>query len=1536
MYPVKINFKEYPAGNWQDWSEYLAEVPILTKLVESDNPGEAGAIVYDNAQVVFRYEPGSPVHQKFSIDLTTVQKYLFKLLVLAPDSNYTTKFVGVADFSTIRWNEHENLISFEIVDKLSALALLSAEQSRDRFSLKNRVIDASPVSTGFEFRYHNNSPNFIYISAFHPYVYDDLQTEVVQVGEIIDIPEIVGLQSRKRVITRSYLTENPNTGKVANYVEFLPYLEETKFDVIQYEDPEWDMVIGYQKNFYNIDINNVDGNSLVSLDGFKIIEALYKQAWADSNVVIIPPSINYSVPSEYAIRLIDDNPFGKTPLDALITMINSLKPETGELSGAYVYVDNTGHLVIQSRQYITAGQQRVISSTKIIDKNRKYFWDKLADGASVVLKTWVTDAKTGNYIEAKATATLRPPYATGFIKPKNEIKKELISLDLPEENEDPIQFYQQKALECAEDILNFYGKRREAIKLTLNLDSNTINWEPLDYITMSGEDYFFSKLIIDLVSRTVELEAVQVTGTNYDIRLVVHPMSESNYYNPTTGGSNISYIGGGTSTANYNYMAPLEVIGGQVLLNFTDNLKITINKLDTVQDITTTSTPTFAQLTLTNPGSSTAQAVRADRQIAASYPLTGGGDLTANRTIGLSYNATNLKLTSNALNTIQDIGTSSSPLFSDLTLSGKVNLTAGTSNVNSVAWGTELYLFRSGPNELRLTGGALRIFRSTNPALILGDNGSGSSIMNITAIQGQLADIRFQTSNSQRWIIRRTGDAESGNNSGSNFHLNRYNDSGVLIDTVLSVSRNTGNVGIGSNLYAANEKLEVAGNIHVSGGDRTIYNRSNNYLALGTNNVERIRILSNGNVAIGTSGAPERLTIAGNTHLAGHIFCFGDEVNSFWGNVEHVGNKAFYNDFTSGWTGSGWRLGYDLDAEQERVSYANLELDNLWVRGTMTVYELIINQIRATNGSLFVTSSARVESTSSDTSYNIRIFFEDPEGHNLCPFLVDDILLMQRVRLDSTTLVKRVALRVMSVSGRSIEANYVGFTPLEPPQKGELYVRIGNYTNSSRRGSIYLTSDDSNAPYMDVIDEVAQWSDWGNSNKLKVRIGRLSGINDSFFGNLSGYGLYAKSNAYLRGKIYAEQGGWIAGWTINAADLSAPAVTVAGKNNLFKLNANQSTSLIGAHLLLDTSAIDVPGYLSFGRVLSGTGTPENKIGIAYKQGSSTFFELTDSDKSIAGWNFNNNKLYKDSVAFESSASMKGLTVDTDKIKIGSFTFGEMSNPLTDITYILLNGYTGISASDISWSIIGNYWDMYNKIEDVGKEQYNNLIRCVIGTAASSWDYRLTHYLAQADMKVLGKQIKVEFKIEFTSYPDYMEDGGLYQVAIRYYDEFWNTIYRRVILEGTVNNGLTTQTIDKTGANGIIVMVPTSIPNIQYVYIEWGFYGGAQSGTFYPKTMELSNVKFYGYEGYKCWLNETGLYLYNSPNNHIKMFADYGEINIPLLKVRGKRLVRFHGRLSVPPVSDVELGDMYISTDNNKIYQCNDINNLGVPQWSLLN
>jgi len=163
---------------------------------------------------------------------------------------------------------------------------------------------------------------------------------------------------------------------------------------------------------------------------------------------------------------------------------------------------------------------------------------------------------------------------------------------------------------------------------------------------------------------------------------------------------------------------PLQLVSGYLYFNYSStNLQVVNNQyLDTIQPIATASTPTFVNTILTGlsnnylpyktasgfansivytdgtnigigttnlsykldvagtgrftqalqldtQATATNHAVAGGRSITTSAPLTGGGDLTANRSIALSYDATNLKLTNNALDTIQPIHTGASPTF---------------------------------------------------------------------------------------------------------------------------------------------------------------------------------------------------------------------------------------------------------------------------------------------------------------------------------------------------------------------------------------------------------------------------------------------------------------------------------------------------------------------------------------------------------------------------------------------------------------------------------------------------------------------------------------------------------------------------------------------------------------------------------------------------------------------------------------------------------------------------------------------------------
>ena len=255
--------------------------------------------------------------------------------------------------------------------------------------------------------------------------------------------------------------------------------------------------------------------------------------------------------------------------------------------------------------------------------------------------------------------------------------------------------------------------------------------------------------------------------------------------------------------------------------------------------------------------------------------------------------------------------------------------------------------------------------------------------------------------------------------------------------------------------------------------------------------------------------------------------------------VSFTGGEIGSSSFVSGFAGSGWKI----DKGATALNEYDITVDNMFIRGRLSVYELLIQQIRATNGAIFVTSAAKVATTSglsaSDQEGNIT--FEDPSGHGVCPFAANDIIMMQRVVPGSFVagnaqapvgdVIKKLVYKVISVSNEiaTVDGRYIttGYTNTDFPVEGDDFVRIGNTNVADRQGSIYLTSDDSNAPFIDIKDGINSYSAWNTATNTKARLGKLDGITDASAG-LDGtqsdlYGLYS-GDVYLKGSVNATVG----------------------------------------------------------------------------------------------------------------------------------------------------------------------------------------------------------------------------------------------------------------------------------------------------------------------------------------------------------------------------------------------------------------------------
>ena len=353
-----------------------------------------------------------------------------------------------------------------------------------------------------------------------------------------------------------------------------------------------------------------------------------------------------------------------------------------------------------------------------------------------------------------------------------------------------------------------------------------------------------------------------------------------------------------------------------------------------------------------------------------------------------------------------------------------------------------------------------------------------------------------------------------------------------------------------------------------------------------------------------------------------------------WSGAE-IGSPSF----TSGFAGSGWKIDKDATATNE----FDLTVDNMFVRGTLSIYELLIQQIRATNGAIFVSSAAKVASTSSLAAGDSAgtITFEDPSGNSICPFAADDIIMMQRVvpgalvaqdaaastSTNVTEVIKKLVYEVNGVSGATITTRATtGFTNTSFPSKGDDFVRIGNTGTASRQGLLYLTSDDSNAPFMDVKADIDSYADWHDEGKTKVRVGKLSGITDASLNGgsaLSGFGLYG-GNVYLLGDITATTGyiGGTRGWVIGTGllySLASGTPASSPADGIVMTSGDESNIAVYENT---EKRIEL-GFL-------GASGAADHFGIkGYKNdGTTAIFELSDDATQIAGWNFTNNSLYK--------------------------------------------------------------------------------------------------------------------------------------------------------------------------------------------------------------------------------------------------------------------------------------------------------------------
>ena len=254
------------------------------------------------------------------------------------------------------------------------------------------------------------------------------------------------------------------------------------------------------------------------------------------------------------------------------------------------------------------------------------------------------------------------------------------------------------------------------------------------------------------------------------------------------------------------------------------------------------------------------------------------------------------------------------------------------------------------------------------------------------------------------------------------------------------------------------------------------------------------------------------------------------------GNSTFDGNLAS-KDYVSGFAGGkGWGI-KNTPTQNVTGQLENRwtgEFDNLIVRGSLKVYEMIISQLLGENDNRIFTGMMEVDHYDPESG---KIYLDTQNGKLYNPFRKDDIILVQQYNgmPDSSNdyyVTKNYELiiseagcgntadgenRLDWVKFESFSSSMENATPASCIKPKDTLVRVDNVSDPERKGIMQIITVGSGAPYLDVLYGMKT----DPNNALKGRLGNLQGINHPIFGQLSGFGeflqnLYATGDFILR------------------------------------------------------------------------------------------------------------------------------------------------------------------------------------------------------------------------------------------------------------------------------------------------------------------------------------------------------------------------------------------------------------------------------------
>lgn len=255
------------------------------------------------------------------------------------------------------------------------------------------------------------------------------------------------------------------------------------------------------------------------------------------------------------------------------------------------------------------------------------------------------------------------------------------------------------------------------------------------------------------------------------------------------------------------------------------------------------------------------------------------------------------------------------------------------------------------------------------------------------------------------------------------------------------------------------------------------------------------------------------------------------------------GNSVFAGDlsspdFVAGFlTGKGWRLKNEPIENAAGVleNKYNLELDNLIVRGSMRIFEMIISQLLGENDNRIFSAMMEVDHYDAASG---KVYLDTKQGRMYNSFRKGDYIMVQQyngfpseennhyVTKNYELLVTEVGTEgegddsLAWVTFENFTSSMSGATPETLIEKRDTFVRVDNVSDPDRKGIIQVMTVGSDTPYIDIVHGMKTNPD----SALKGRIGNLKGIRHPILGQLKGFGEYL-NNLYAVGEFVLSRTG---------------------------------------------------------------------------------------------------------------------------------------------------------------------------------------------------------------------------------------------------------------------------------------------------------------------------------------------------------------------------------------------------------------------------